>query len=391
MTDKTITLGLEIKNEKIKEELKAIISSVNRFLVQNSNKAENSDLMILEIGDDLNKDFQRIQTLQDAMPSRELFLTSKRVEPEVLIKAMRSGAKEFFPQPLKAKDVTDALTKFLERRETAARIPVRRKPGKIINVIGSKGGVGTTTVAVNIAASLKQDRHAKSVALVDMNLLFGEIPLFLDIKPAFNWAEIVQNISRLDSTYLMSVLSRHSSGICVLPSPTGLDGGGAAPPDIIVELLRFMQSEFDYIVIDSGQSIDEVSLKILEISDSVLLVSILSLPCLINVKRLLDTFWSLGYPQKERVKIIVNRYDKKSVITLKEAEKGIQEKVSWVIPNDYQTTMSAINQGKMLFEMAGKEEITENFKKLSELVPEISDKAKEWSPLKTDEKKWFRR
>ena len=126
-----------------------------------------------------------------------------------------------------------------------------------------------------------------------------------------------------------------------------------------------MKKEFDYVVIDSGQSLDSASLRILSLSDVVLLVSILSLPCLINVRRLLETFSDLGYPRWERVQVVVNRYHKKSVITRKEAEEGIDRKVSWLIPNDYQSTMAAINQGKFLAEVAGRSEVTKNIQELA--------------------------
>jgi pilus assembly protein CpaE len=215
------------------------------------------------------------------------------------------------------------------------------------------------------------------VALIDMNLLFGEIPLFLDIESAFNWGEVAKNISRLDSTYLMSILSKHPSGLYILPSPTRLDGVNMANPGIIEKLLRLMRKDFDYVVIDSGQSLDEISLKVLELSDTVLINAILSLPCLINVKRLIDTFKKLGYPSDDNVNVIANRYHKNSMISLKDAEKGIGKRVFWQIPNDFQTTISAINQGKTLLDIAPKADITQNIRELASKFTRQTDIQKE--------------
>lgn len=371
------SVRLEIKNQKVREDLREVISSLEGFRLQKLDDPEPGDLLILEIGDDPQREFQVINSAQTSGAIEEIFVTSSRVEPEILIQALREGVKEFFSQPIKKEEVMNAFLKFKERKQSARLSGEKKKRGKIINVIGSKGGVGTTTLAVNLATGLAELEGSPSVALIDMNLLFGEIPLFLDVKPLFNWGEVARNISRLDATYLMSILSKHSSGVHVLPSPTGLDGVNVATPEIIGKLLGLMQNVFDFIVIDGGQSLDDISLKILEVSDILLLVAILSLPCLTNLRRLLWTFQKLGYPQEENIKIIISRYQKKSVISLKEAEETLNKKIFWLVPNDYSTTMSAINQGKTLFAVAQGAEITKNLTELASAFLEKEEQKKE--------------
>ncbi len=163
----------------------------------------------------------------------------------------------------------------------------------LIDVIGSKGGVGTTTAAVNLASALVD--LGKQVALVDMNLMFGEVPVLLNMNASFHWGEIVRNISRLDSSYLMGILSKHASGLYVLPSPPELDGfKGNETSAVVDKLLRLMQGMFDFVIVDGGHSLDDTSLKGLEVADSVFLVTELSLPCLTNVKKLLVDVSSTG-------------------------------------------------------------------------------------------------
>lgn len=366
MTDAIFSVGLEIRSEKVRDEIGEIVSSVQGFYVQNSRDVDDCDILVMEIGEDFKNDCQIVNSLLCTGSVKDIFLVSSHVEPEMLLQAMRSGAREFFPVPVKSEDIISALMKFRERNRNVTVTEKGKKKGKIINIIGSKGGIGTTTIAVNFATSLLGIHgSSKSVALIDMNLLFGEIPLFLDIESAFNWGEIAKNISRLDSTYLMSVLSKHPSGLYILPSPTRFDGVNLATPGIIEKLLRLMRKDFDYVVIDSGQHLDDISLKVLELSDTVLINSILSLPCLINVKRLIDTFKKLGYPAEDDVNVIVNRYHKNSVISLKDAEKGIGKRVFWQIPNDFQNTISAINQGKTLLDIAPKADITQNIRELA--------------------------
>ena len=181
------------------------------------------------------------------------------------------------------------------------------REGKIIDVIGSKGGVGTTTIAVNLAVCLAEKEDIRSVALVDMNMLFGDVPLFMEIEPTYSWSDITDCISRLNDELLKDILSTDASGVCVLPSPTYLSSQDVVTPDIIEHLLSLMRKVFDFIIIDGGQPLDDISFKTLEVSDLVLLVSILSPPCILNTNRLLKTFQEMDFPPEENVKIVVNR------------------------------------------------------------------------------------
>ena len=361
------SVRLQIKNPNIREALEGVIASMDGLDLQPPGALNPCNLLILEIGEDLEKEFQLIHDIHASGEVEAIFVTSSRFEAEILVQALRAGVKEFFSQPIQLEELANALRKFKERQPGLPGSEIKRKKGKIIHIMGGKGGVGTTTVAVNLSTSLAQANPSQLVALVDMNLLFGEIPTFLDVQSDFSWGEIVKNISRLDATYLTSVLAKHPSGMFVLPSPTGLDGMTPATPEIIEKLLTVMEETFDFVVIDGGQSIDEISLKVFQMADAVLVVSVLSLPCLTNVKRLLWTFQKLGFPQKENVKVLVNRYHKRSLISLEEAEKTIDQGIFWQIPNDFQTTMSAINQGKDLFSIAPGSEISKNFKKFSTL------------------------
>jgi pilus assembly protein CpaE len=246
--------------------------------------------------------------------------------------------------------------------------------GKIINVIGSKGGIGTTTIAVNLAVSLAEKKGVQSVALIDMNLLFGDIPLFLMIEPKYDWGEITDRISRLDDILLKNILSIDPSGVCVLPSPSYLNNQNVVTPGIMVRLLMLMQKVFDFVIIDGGQSLDDISLKILELSDTVLLISILSPPCLLNTNKLLKTFHDLGFPLDINIKILVNRYLKKSNISIKDAETLIEKDIFWTIPNDYQTTVTAINEGEPLVQFAPRKAVAKNFRKLANKLALESEK-----------------
>jgi pilus assembly protein CpaE len=239
------------------------------------------------------------------------------------------------------------------------------KQGKIITVIGSKGAVGTTTIAVNLAVSLAENKDIQSVALIDMNLLFGDLSLFFENKPKYNWSDLTKNISRLDDTFLKNILSVDTSGVCVLPSSSRLSDQNEVTPQNIEHLLMLMRRLFDFVVIDGGQPLDDISFNTLELSEIILLVSILSYPCLSITNKLLRAIRDLVPTSDEKIKIIINRYLKKSNPSIEHAEASFEKEIFWTIPNDYQTTSMAINEAKSLAQFAPRKAITKNFGELA--------------------------
>jgi pilus assembly protein CpaE len=383
MSDNIIWVKIAVKNSGLRKKFEEIVASAEGYQVQSSDNKHRPDLLIFEVGTDTEKEFRVIESLLNSNSVGEVFLTSENTEQSVLRNAMRIGAKECFSQPLEKQEVIRALERFKTRRKKSGH-QENVKSGQIIDVIGSKGGVGATTIAVNLAVSIAETKNAQSVALVDMNMLFGDIPIFLALKPNYNWGEITKDIARLDATFLMNILSKHSSGVHVLPSPSHLNGNQPVTPETIEHLLSLMQGMFDFVVIDGGQSLNKTSLRILEMSDDVLLVSLLSLPYLANTNKLLTSFANFQYLPKERIKIVINRYLKKSQVSLKDAEDAINSEIFWTIPNDYKTTMSAINQGKALPQFAAKSAVTKNLKELAATLAlkEQKGKKRRWNFLK---------
>ena len=376
MAEEKISVKLEIKDTKIKSQFENALRKIGGFNVQGPKSVDRAELFIFELGDEVEEEFLYVQDLVNSGEVGEVFFASGHSDQAVLRRAIRIGAREFFNVPIEDEEIKLALEGFKGRKEKAESTETF-KDGKIINIIGSKGGVGTTTVAVNLAVSLAEKKSVQSVALIDMNLLFGDIPLFLEIEPKYNWSEITKNISRLDDTFLKNILSVDVSGVCVLPSPSYLSKQQMATPAIMERLLIVMRRMFDYVIVDGGQSLGDISLKILGLSDTVLLISILSLPCLSNTNKLLRTFHDLGFPPDEKIRVIINRYLKKSDISVKDAEISLEKEIFWTIPNDYQTTVTATNRGKALAQFAPREEITKNFRNLAaELGPESEKKEK---------------
>ena len=375
MTTDPLTVRLEVADLRTKEELAEIIGSVGGWSIAESPGP--SSLLILEVGPDLEKDFRRISRAQVSGEAGEIFLTSREVDPNALIRALRAGVGEFFPQPLKRQEVMEALLKLGQRQRGVTEVATKAEKGKVFSVFGAKGGVGTTTIAVNLATGLAATEGNPSVALVDLNLLSGEVPLFLNMTPVFSWVDVARNISRLDATYLMGVLQRHVSGVHMLPMPVRIVEEVNIAHEVVEKVLKLMQSIFDFIVIDGGRQLRKRSQYLARSSDKVLLVAIPNLPGVLNLKTVIESFLDLGCASEDII-VVMNRYNQKSLFPLDKVAEMIDREIRWSIPNDYQNTMSAINSGEPLTTTAPKSEVT---KKILELAASLSGK-------KDDEDKW---
>jgi pilus assembly protein CpaE len=358
-----VLVRLDTKNPSVKAKLEEIIQATESLRVLGSRDPSQADLVIVELGRDMDRALQSVKAEIEQGASHELFVTCENIDRAVVAKAIRVGAKEYLAQPLDESEVKLALERCIKRRKDyKEKLPA--KFGQVVHVIGSKGGVGTTTIAVNLADRLAQATDLISVALVDINTVFGEIPLFMDIEPEHHWGEVANNIHRLDSSFLMNILVKHASGVYVLPSPSHLHSDEAAR-EVITQLLGFMTKVFDFIVIDGGNPLRDPSLSALQMADHVFLVCNQCLPGLANASMMMKSFQQIGYPEKARVKVIVNRYKASSCISVKNAEEGIGQPVFWTIPNDSESTMAAINEGKVLSQIARRSSVTKAIKGLA--------------------------
>jgi pilus assembly protein CpaE len=335
-----------------------------------------AELVVREAAsEDIGPELDDLRPYLDAAHGVEVFLVAPHLSTETLMQAMRAGVREFFQADSPGDDIRMALWRFKERRdkrlaERQGQAAATGRQGRIINVFGAKGGVGTTTLAVNLAAAFLAGRQGAMVSLMDMNLPFGEVQLFLDLHPRYNWGEIIGNISRLDATYLMSIVSRHASGLYLLPPPSRLEDLQMATPENIASLLTCMRSLFDTVVIDLGMYLDEITLKVMDISDDIVLVCVQNLPCLANVRRFMESVRGAEGDLAQKLKLVVNRHLPESDLSVEDMEKALGMKVHRRIQNDYKTTLSAINQGKTLSEIAPKAEVTRAIAELARsLVP----------------------
>jgi pilus assembly protein CpaE len=306
-----------VENEALRLELVAFFGSQIGYRFQRLEDTELPRLMIIDMASDRHKTFSRIQAIRSASPTTEIFVTAVDTDADVLLSVLRAGVQEFLPQPLRKEELCRALERFEERCKDNR--PLSTKRGRLINILGSKGGIGTTTIAVNLAVSLQEINPHSSVVLVDLNLQCGDAALFLDIEPIHTLSDITSDPSRLDMTFLTSILSKHASGLYLLPATDRVEEMHEWTPECVERSLELLQSRFDYVILDSGHVFDDITVTALHRPSTLLLVTTLSLPAVRHTKRLITLLSHFDYPA-ENIKIIINRYKSKHQISLQDFE-----------------------------------------------------------------------
>ena len=321
------------------------------------------DIGLIAIDTDPPKALELLERLTNSSPDCAVLVVSSSNDGSLILQALRAGAKEFLTQPLRIEDLLAALGRINERR--FGRGGENRPRGcQVIAVAGAIGGVGTTSLATNLGCILAQESQ-NSVALVDLDLCLGDADVFLDTIPDYTLVDVAQNVTRLDFSLLKRSLTKHSSGLYLLPRPVQLEDISLITPDDLQRVIGLLKATFTHLVLDLSKGYSPIDLIALEMANEILLVTQLDLPCLRNVVRLMMSFGNMNN-LAEKVKIIVNRVGLDSgQITLKKAEETIGKSIFWQIPNDYRTMIEARNNGVPLIEHAPKAAVTQSLQALS--------------------------
>lgn len=282
---------------------------------------------------------------------------------DLIIEIMRAGAKEFVPIPIIKSEFFESVNKLLsEFNETK-----KTNNCKIISVFSNKGGIGKTSLATNLALELSKITK-ENIALIDLNFQMGDITTFLDLKPSFNISYMLENLDKINETFLLSTLERYKkTSLYVLADPPYFKQADNIQPRQITKLFNTLKETFSYIIVDAEASFEGKNIAALDNSDLVLLVSVANLPALRNTQRCLELFEKLGY-DKEKVKIIINRYMENDEIKEADIEKVLSKKIYWKIPNNYFAIMSAINKGIPVSEINDSTNIARSYKDLAQYI-----------------------
>jgi pilus assembly protein CpaE len=339
-------------------------------------QSANPDVTLVDIpSDSATQALRAIELLHQEMPDSAVFAIGSMSQPQIIVNAMRAGAREFIERPTTTTDLLEAFVRL-----TAAQRKVHREGsrGKVFTVVNAKGGSGATTVAVNLALAL-QSSHS-NVALVDLAPL-GHSALHLNLKPLFSVADAIRNLHRLDSSLLESFMTRHSDGLQLL---AGTSIPAAVEPSTaeFARLFDMMVNHFRYVVVDASSRLDGATRLVCNLSETVLLVAHADVASLWSAARVLQYLGETG--GRERVRLVLNRFRKIPGFSEADAEAAAGAKLLWKIPNQYFVVSSAIDRGVPLMEQSSSE-IARSFSGLAASLTQndIEVKRTAWSLFKT--------
>ncbi|MBC7861255.1 MAG: AAA family ATPase [Burkholderiaceae bacterium] len=323
---------------------------------------EPPELVVFDASDIEPAEVELMERLVRLHPQAAFMLLIREHQQDMLIRAMRAGMREVLQLPL----VHKAFHETMDRIDIQAGVTQMRN-GKVLAFSSCKGGSGATFISTNFGYALAAVAQ-KKVLLMDLHGQFGDATLYVsDQKPSMTLSDLCAQISRMDGAFLASCLVHVSSGFGVLAAADDAGHTVDMKPEHMDSILRVARQHYDFVLLDVGRQIDALSLRALDSADAIYPVLQMALPDIRDGRRLLDIFRSLGYPP-ERVRLIVNRYEKGGKLHLSDVEQALGVNVVHAVPNDYVAVTDSVNQGIPVLRLSRTSAVARSLVELVELV-----------------------
>jgi pilus assembly protein CpaE len=323
-----------------------------------------AQLLVANLDPDPLGGLQKLAPIMQQWPQLAVWTMSESTDPQLLMEAMHLGVREFIALPVQAHRLQRAIEKISHARRGSS------KPAKLLVFVPTAGGCGSTTAASNVAVSLTQ--KGKTV-LIDLDMAGGMIAEALDLRPRFSIADLCSG--QIDATLIQNALTVHEpSGLMVLARPDMPEDARRIDAPVMGRLLGALAEMFEYIVVDSVLSVDGPYAVALKAADEVVLVVQLNVPSVRNASRFLQALRRMGVRvggpgQPGTVRVVVNRMIKRgNEVSPEAAERALGLKLNWSIPNDFKSTMSAINYGEPVVLRSPRAEIATSLTGLAHLL-----------------------
>ncbi len=327
---------------------------------------ESPDVVILDESGVDAKSLTSLEQVCMQYPNTAFIMLNEAVTQDFLISALRIGVKDVLKLPL----VNEELLRAVNRVEIKSNYAAASKQAKVIVFTSGKGGSGATFLACNLAYGLAATHPELKVALLDLNLQFGDAALFLsDHVPPNTLADVAGNISRLDASLLSSSMVQVLPNFGLLAAPEDAERAEEVKPQHIDTLIKLAKRQYDFVILDIGRTLNATSLKALDHADNIFVVMQQTLPFIRDTKRLIKILLSLGYP-KAKVNLLINRCEKAGDIDVHDVEATLEMRVYERIPNSYVAVSASVNQGVPIIKISRHDPVS---KSLDEMVHRLTD------------------
>ena len=298
---------------------------------------------------------QATEIIAKEVPSAQIVIVSVQSDTDYLRRAMLAGARDFLSKPPPADEMINAIRRLgqmsRQREEMMAAQPTLAVAhgagrtglaGKIVSVYSPKGGAGCTTLLTNLALALHDDDN--SVLVVDANLQFGDVGVFLNLQGKHSLVSLAERADELEEDFIESVLAGHASGVKVLLGPATPEDAELVQAAQLKKVLNGLRDHFQYVLVDTCAVLRDIELAIFDVSDRILLVATPDIPSLANIKKFFDLVEKLEYPP-EKVMLILNRVDRRGGISAANVEETLKHTVRGQVLLDEKTVLASINSG----------------------------------------------
>lgn len=299
--------------------------------------------------------------LTSGLPQTAVLLCSPRLEPEFLLAAMRLGVREVLPLPLQIPDLEQALERVRHNRRRLSE--VTGGVGRIVTITGSKGGVGATTVAVNLAVALSRAQKGR-VVLVDLGRPYPDVGHFLDRESTYTILDLIQNQANLDQAFLEKTIQVLDKNLAMVHGMADFADLDAHSLEGLRKVLAILKAHYRWVVVDLGHWLDEVFLQVVQDSDVVFMLLSLTVPELRNLAHLWPALRNY-LPTQEKVKLVINQYDRSNGLSPAHVEEVLKQKPFFRLPSEPQLVIEAINRGVPLVSVAPKSKLWLGLEKLA--------------------------
>jgi pilus assembly protein CpaE len=290
--------------------------------------------------------------IKDEVRFTQIIILSVQSEPDYMRRAMQAGARDYLTKPPSSDELIMAIHSAgrvaLEEEKNQKRVdkppplPAPVAKGKLLTVYSPKGGVGCTTLATNLAIGLNSDETP--TVLVDGNLQFGDISVFLNLQVKNSIVDLASRTEEMEEDIVEEVLIRHESGLRVLAAPPRPEMADEVHAEEVKKVLRYLKSQYAYVIVDSSSTMDDITLAILDLTDILLAVATTDIPSIKDARLLFDLLSILEFP-RENILFVLNKTDRRTGITAEAVAENLKHPVEGEIPSDERVVANSVNRG----------------------------------------------